>query len=164
MILRFPNHEQASLCVAELRSEGHFAEICNDISASLWGPAAVGGVRVIATDEPVAEDCEPPSEPHAAGGIKVLMRVVVLVLWFTAAGWIGLNLLMAALGEPLGFIVVLLLLAAAVCAIAGMSLLWHRMLSGSMIRSAEKSVSDTSSSLVFAIAVLASVGVLVVVY
>jgi hypothetical protein len=62
VILYFPNYESACLAVTKLRDEGHFAEVCDVACSSIYGAAAIGGVRVIASDEPIPEDLEETSQ------------------------------------------------------------------------------------------------------
>lgn len=161
MILNFSNPESASMRVAKLRAEGHFAELCDEASAALWGPSAVGGVRVIATDEPVTEDCVPTTKPDVFGEFGNSIRIVVIALWLVAASWIGLIFILTTLRDPLGSVAVLLILAGTVYGMAGVSILWHRVLSASIIRSADKKVSDPTFSLVLAIVLVACVGIFV---
>ncbi|MGJ8726145.1 MAG: hypothetical protein ACSHYB_16435 [Roseibacillus sp.] len=43
----FSNHFEAAVAAVELRNDGYAVEVYDDSVAALWGPMAVGGVRLV---------------------------------------------------------------------------------------------------------------------
>jgi hypothetical protein len=52
----FATREEAAVFASAMRAEGCMAEILDEGMASIYGPLAIGGVRVLVSDEPVGED------------------------------------------------------------------------------------------------------------
>ena len=73
----YPTLEAAYLAVARLRNEGYVASVCDDAVATIWGPLAVGGVRVVSSDEPIegVDRIAGCSFPHR-GGYKLTTREI----------------------------------------------------------------------------------------
>lgn len=95
MILRFASYEEAGIYAGWMRSEGHFSAILDENMGFMWGPLAIGGFRVLVTDEPVTHE-EPL--PAAAPAIETLLNAIrVAVVAFTLLGliaalWLGTKL------------------------------------------------------------------------
>ncbi|RYD65862.1 MAG: hypothetical protein EOP83_06425 [Verrucomicrobiaceae bacterium] len=60
MIVRFDPWEEASIFTVEMQEEGRHAVILDEGVCFLWGPPAVGGVRVMVSDIVLDEDGEWP--------------------------------------------------------------------------------------------------------
>lgn len=103
MIVRFDTPEQAGLFVAEQASRGVDSVILDPQAASLWGPAAVGGVRVAVlghrqdgSEDRAADDGAPEGAARKALRIAVTGVVGVGVAAFV------LLVLRAILLNPVG--------------------------------------------------------------
>jgi hypothetical protein len=64
-ILHFHNHTDAALCVCRLRADGNRAYLLDEATSWLWGPLAVGGIRVAVypQDDENSEEEEIPEPP-----------------------------------------------------------------------------------------------------
>ncbi|HEY1121858.1 MAG TPA: hypothetical protein VGE67_09665 [Haloferula sp.] len=60
MIARFDTWEKASIFAVEMQEEGRHAVILDEGTCFLWGPPAIGGVRVMVSDIVLDEDGEWP--------------------------------------------------------------------------------------------------------
>ena len=144
MTLRYHNLEAAALAVAKLRDDGHFARICDESVSSLWGPGAVGGVRVLASDAPIEEEAGSIPDSKGIEDIMQIGRMIVAGLWTFSAIAAGLVILRAAVMAPLGFAIALLVigLATSVVLLGGglLALTVHPALAHSVLRSGTKSV------------------------
>jgi len=60
MIARFDTWEKASVFAVEMQEEGRHAVILDEGTCFLWGPPAIGGVRVMISDIVLDEDGEWP--------------------------------------------------------------------------------------------------------
>lgn len=159
MILRFANHEDAAIAAAKLRDEGHFAELCDDSSAALWGPGAVGGVRVIASDAPVEDLDELPSPSRPAGVIWNVLRLIVAAAGLVAAATLAWLMLMLAVRNPVLFLLLTTAVAVMIYAGAVWSIICQRLLSTSILRRSAKRVLDPVLLLVLALVVLVALAV-----
>jgi hypothetical protein len=67
LIYRFHNHTDAAMWACRMRDEGHRAYLLDETTSWLWGPLAVGGIRVaVYPQDPDAEhipDESPPPPP-----------------------------------------------------------------------------------------------------
>lgn len=120
MISRFYNFEEASIYAARMRSEGRYAEILDGTMSSMWGPLAVGGVRVIVSDAPV-EDDTPPAEGEKTAWGELFDAIRMAVVFFAAAGLVTGVVIFMRSGEPIAWfskIVVFLPFASALVALA----------------------------------------------
>lgn len=159
MILRFANHEDAAMAAAKLRDEGHFAELCDDSSAALWGPGAVGGVRVITTGAPVEDMNELPSPSRPAGVIWNVMRLIVAAAGLVAAAALTWWMLMLAVKNPVLFLLLAAFVIVMTYAGAAWSMICQKLLSASILRRRSKSVLDPVFLLVLALVVLVALAV-----
>ncbi|MEI6604061.1 MAG: hypothetical protein WCP35_02040 [Verrucomicrobiota bacterium] len=127
MIIRFNTYEEASIYAGVMQADGHFAEILDECSGFMYGPLAIGGFRVIATEEPVVVAEGPPATGPLESALLNFLRllvsafvafgltlgigllsqegggfllVVLLALVAASAGWLGLCLIMAPLMIP----------------------------------------------------------------
>lgn len=99
--ITYSNFEEASLSVAQFRSEGYIANCCDESAPLLWGPATVGGVRVFVSEEPV--DDELYAEEVKTGGISFLDRLVAgvfLALFFVGSLYCLFTLAFFAFSSP----------------------------------------------------------------
>lgn len=139
MIYRYQNYETAALAVAKLRAEGYYATISNDSVASLWGPGAVGGVRVVASDEPI-EDADVVSLPDSPilNALMAVARWILFGLWIALSGCFAFLLVMQFMAYPVVTIVFLLLFALvlflAIYTAAAFSPMLHSVLKESIFR------------------------------
>ena len=84
MTHRFATYEEAGIYAGAMRSEGYYAAILDEHMGFIYGPLAIGGFRVIVSDDPV-EDEEPlvfaasPLDP-------VLDAIRLLVVAFVSLG------------------------------------------------------------------------------
>jgi hypothetical protein len=90
MVRTFGTWEEAALYASFMRSEGYFAALLDECVAPLYGPAAVGGIRVLLSDEPVTNDVDglhedlhedespPPSPPD--GELVQFIRIATVSL------------------------------------------------------------------------------------
>lgn len=154
MIFRFPSYESAAIAVGKLRSEGYFAEVCDDCVAHLWGPVATGGVRIIVSEEPVEiEDSPPPPSPQIEA-LFAIARATALCLMLIAGGVFALIVLQLAILQPISFIVFVVILGVAAIAsvfvMAAISIAWSRFLANSLLRTTD--ATSASSNIVCIIA------------
>lgn len=143
MILRFHNFEAAALAVAKLRDDGYFARVCDESVAALWGPGAVGGLRVIVSDEPIEDEIESLPSSMLIEAFLRFGRMVVAGLWTFLGISLGLIVLRAAVSNPLGFAISVAIygLAAGVVLFGGalLSISTQRIFADSVLRDATKS-------------------------
>ena len=120
MIVRFPTYEEASIYAGVMQADGHFAAILDESMGFIYGPLAIGGFRVIVTEEPVVETDEPPGEGPIEGSILNFLRLLVGA--FVALGLaVGIGIGWKAAGDS--FVTGLLVLAAAVVGWLGIYLI-----------------------------------------
>jgi hypothetical protein len=55
MIHTFSTREEAAIFASAIRSDGYFAEILDEGMGSIYGPLAIGGIRVLVSDEPLED-------------------------------------------------------------------------------------------------------------
>ena len=143
MILRFHNFEAAALAVAKLRDDGYFARICDESVAALWGPGAVGGLRVIVSDEPIEDEIKSLPSSMLIEAFLRFGRMVAAGLWIFLGISLGLIVLRAAVSNPLGFAISVAIygLAAGVVLFGGalLSISTQRIFADSVLRDATKS-------------------------
>jgi hypothetical protein len=53
MMHTFPTREDAAIFAAGMRSDGYMAEILDDGMGAIYGPLAIGGIRVLVSEEPL---------------------------------------------------------------------------------------------------------------
>lgn len=90
MVRTFGTWEEAALYASFMRSEGYFAALLDECVAPLYGPAAIGGIRVLVSDEPVTDDpenpddelheCEVPPPTPPDGKLVQIIRLVTVSL------------------------------------------------------------------------------------
>lgn len=117
--MRFDTYEAASIFVGVMQADGHFAAILDESMGFIYGPMAIGGFRVIATDEPVEATEEPPGEGAIEGAVLNFLRLAVgafIVLGLA----VGIGIVWKAAGDS--FMTGLFLLAAAVAGWLGICL------------------------------------------
>lgn len=61
MEYRFLSLEEASIFAGRMESEGYLATVVDAPAATLWGPLAVDGVRVLVSESRGEEECPLPS-------------------------------------------------------------------------------------------------------
>lgn len=88
MVHTFATGEEAAIFASSRRSDGYFAEILDEGMGAIYGPLAIGGIRVVVSDEPLEEtgdgaDAPPPG--HAEDG-EFLRLVRMLVVGLAAIG------------------------------------------------------------------------------
>lgn len=89
MIVRFATYEEAGIYAAWMRSEGHYSAILDEHMGFIYGPLAIGGFRVIVSDEPVEDVEPPPATPPMLDSTLDAARVVVLAfITFGVLGWL----------------------------------------------------------------------------
>ena len=137
VIVRFPTYEEASIYAGVMQSDGHFAAILDESMGFMYGPLAIGGFRVIVSEEPVVESEEPPGEGPIEGAVLNFLRLLVGA--FVALGLaVGIGILWKAAGDS--FVTGLLVLAAAVAGWLGICLIL-----GSLMTPFTRALRDDSS-------------------
>lgn len=105
MMRTFATWEDAGLFASYMRSEGYFAEVLDQGASSLYGPAAIGGIRVLLSDEPVTaienpdggagdpaeEDGIPPMAVADEGEAARLFRMLIV-------GWVVISMIVVLRG------------------------------------------------------------------
>lgn len=138
MVKSFPTFEAAALEVAELRSKGYRAWVQDEYSSAFWGPAAIGGVRVISSEGPVDGNADPLARSRWVEMIFAILRSLVLILTGVAVAFVVLVLGSLALADPVtvGVLVLTILVHAvlflAIAATIGMTS--HHFLRTSLLR------------------------------
>ena len=89
MIHTFATHEDAAIFASAKRAEGRYAEILDECMSGIYGPPAIGGIRVILSEEALPEagedDIPPPSWMGSRDG-ELANTVRMFVVGFTAIG------------------------------------------------------------------------------
>ena len=119
---------EAMIAASRLRDEGYAVDIYDEAVASLWGPMAVGGVRVIVHGRDgveVADENEEDERAEAAEGLldRMLRRFAMSVLGLGGCLLVS-SLLLVAFFNPAGVSLVVLgsiLLVFWVSALAGIA-------------------------------------------
>lgn len=96
MVHTFSTIEQAYIFAAQKRDEGFYAEVLDESTSALWGPAAVNGVRVIVS-ESQGEDRQPLPEQ---GLSEKLLGIVANLLFYGAIFVYGGLLCLAIIQSP----------------------------------------------------------------
>jgi hypothetical protein len=130
MVHTFGTWEEAALYSSFMRSEGYFTAVFDECSASLYGPPAVGGIRVFVSDEPLAEVADDmtytiteheihPSSLNGEGvmdairlatislvafGLLVLAYILMQSAHYVPGGLLGILLSLLAYPALLGFL------------------------------------------------------------
>ena len=119
VIVRFHTYEEASIYAGVMQADGHFAAILDESMGFIYGPLAIGGFRVIVTEEPAVETEEPPENGKIEGAILDFLRLLLGA--FVALGLaVGIGIEWKAAGES--FVPGLLVLAAAAAGWLGICL------------------------------------------
>ena len=93
MIHRFATYEDAGIYAGAMRAEGYHAAILDEHMGFIYGPLAIGGFRVIVSDDPVEDDLTPSAVAEKPGALDeihaVLMAIAAtcLALVVITAGW-----------------------------------------------------------------------------
>ena len=93
MIHTFSTREEAAIFASAMRSDGYFAEILDEEMGSIYGPLAIGGVRVLVSDETIEDTDEStvadnramppvPATPDAGPFLQALRLVTVSLVAF----------------------------------------------------------------------------------
>lgn len=99
MVHTFATREDATIFASAMRADGYHAEVMDDCMGSIYGPLAIGGIRVIVSDAPITggdDDGDgeftlpPPPQKAADGEFRATVRLLVV-------GVAGLGLIMVAL-------------------------------------------------------------------
>lgn len=119
MVRMFGTWEEAALFASYMRSEGYFASLLDECVAPLYGPAAVGGIRVLLSDSPVTDDTENPdkelheteSPPPAPPDGELIQIIRLATVSLAAFGLIvmGFYISLSVLHIPGGLVSILLL-------------------------------------------------------
>ncbi|MCX6873336.1 MAG: hypothetical protein NTW21_05940 [Verrucomicrobia bacterium] len=80
MIVRFATYEEASIYAGMMQADGHFAAVLDESMGFIYGPLAIGGFRVLVTEEPVAETEEPPGDGPLESAVLNFLRLLVTAL------------------------------------------------------------------------------------
>jgi hypothetical protein len=97
MIHTFATREEAAVFATAMRADGYIADILDEDMASIYGPLAIGGVRVLVSDQPLEEEVNvdmeataytgsPPPEENKDGELLRTLRLF-------AVGVVGIGLL-----------------------------------------------------------------------
>jgi len=84
MIHRFATYEEAGIYAGAMRSDGYYAAILDENMGFIYGPIAVGGFRVIVSDEPVED--EEPLAPTPAPMDPAFDAIRLMVVAFVSLG------------------------------------------------------------------------------
>jgi hypothetical protein len=117
MMVRFHSWEAALSFALQRRNEGYFAELFETSVPFFWGPNAVGGFRVI-TSEEATDDGHPPMIGLPAPGPWARLLSLAAALLFWSAIFRVVLFLMTALAlhfaaDPLGLVYAVWLAAGA---------------------------------------------------
>jgi len=119
MIHCFATYEEAGIYAGAMRSDGYYAAILDENMGFIYGPIAIGGFRVIVSDEPV-EDQEPPAPaPSPVDDMLDAIRLMVAAVAGLGILILTLLFLFELLKQPdllPGFLLVVLFLIAIPCA------------------------------------------------
>lgn len=77
MIVRFDTWEGASVFTVEMQEEGRHAVILDEGTCFIWGPPAIGGVRVMVSDIVLDEDGEWPEIETIENEFLDVLRALV---------------------------------------------------------------------------------------
>lgn len=102
MIHTFGTREEAAIFAAAMRSEGRFAEIFDEEMGSIYGPLAIGGIRVLVSDQASEEPeggangerIENPMAGSTPEGGVFLQALRLFTVSLVACGLIALVLFM----------------------------------------------------------------------
>jgi hypothetical protein len=94
MIHTFATREEAAIYASSRRSDGYFAEILDEGMGAIYGPLAIGGIRVVVSDEPledpVAEPDGSPPPPAPPRDSELLTLVRLLVVGIAGIGLLAM--------------------------------------------------------------------------
>ncbi len=104
MIHTFGTREEAAIFAATMRSEGYFAEILDEGMGAIYGPLAIGGIRVLVSEQPIAtepddalqESTDRPLHEPASGDGEFRQTVRFFTVGLVAFGLIALALFILA--------------------------------------------------------------------
>lgn len=84
LIYRFHNHTDAAMWACRMRADGHRAYLLDETTSWLWGPLAVGGIRVAvypqdpeAPEEATEEIAPPPPLIHLPDGCTIFTLALI---------------------------------------------------------------------------------------
>lgn len=88
---RFPTLAEAEQHAADLRQQGYLASVCDESSATLWGPATTNGFRVVVSESTGENSEEVPSPSRAAELVQGILRFAFIGVLVTGAIWFALE-------------------------------------------------------------------------
>lgn len=119
MVRTFGTWEEAAIYSSYMRSEGYFAALLDECVAPLYGPAAIGGIRVLLSDEPVTttavgqdeelSGCETPPPASPDGELVQIIRLATISLVAFGLIALAISLMQTAHLIPGGFLGILVL-------------------------------------------------------
>ena len=113
VIHTFATREEAAVFATAMRAEGYMAEILDEGMASIYGPLAIGGVRVVVSDGQVEQEADadsevtaqrgqPPAEEYKDGELLKTLRLLVLGLVGIGLLILGITALSVLSNDPAG--------------------------------------------------------------
>jgi hypothetical protein len=104
MIHTFSSREEAAIFASAMRSDGYYADILDEGMGSIYGPLAIGGIRVVVSDEPLADTLD---ESGASGKVEdgeflKTLRLSVVGVVVLGLALIGIMLLSITSQDPAG--------------------------------------------------------------
>ncbi len=111
MVHTFATREEAAIFASAMRAEGYYAGILDEGMGAIYGPLAIGGIRVIVSDESAENEGDessavqtlPPTESNDG---ELLTTVRLLVVGVAACGLVilAIALLAAFSNQPGGLL------------------------------------------------------------
>jgi len=86
MVHTFATREEAAIFATAMRSDGYFAEILDDGMGSIYGPLAIGGIRVVVSDEPMEESADEAGHPGQTEDGEFLRTLRLFVVGIAGLG------------------------------------------------------------------------------
>jgi len=68
MVHTFATREDAAIFASAMRSDGYFAGILDEDMGAIYGPLAIGGIRVVVSDEPIGGEVDETAGRQALSG------------------------------------------------------------------------------------------------
>ncbi|HSP43440.1 MAG TPA: hypothetical protein VLO11_11260 [Luteolibacter sp.] len=110
MVHTFATREEAAIFASAMRAEGYYADILDEGMGSIYGPLAIGGIRVIVSEESAENDGDDsytvPSPPAESDDGELLTTLRLFVVGLVACGLVVLviALLAAFANQPGGLL------------------------------------------------------------
>ena len=105
----FSNHFEAAVAAAHLQNEGFTVEVYDESVAALWGPLAVGGVRVVVEPGREGESTEEALLlPTSDGPVDIVLRWIFASVLVCGGLCLLFGLFFDAISNPARLLMVLL--------------------------------------------------------